>query len=153
MARLDSRVDTAISSPATRNVPSASSRTLPTAPKSMPLPGVKSVPESMSATSPSPRFRIESSTCSLVAPEGICRPMMPANTRSVALPRIFGPTTDRATLSTPHASITSIVARSGRNWARSRLPDPLKSIDRWSGAPRPAAIRPMGPAIRQPPLP
>jgi hypothetical protein len=38
------------------------------------------------------------------------------------------------------------------NWARSRFPDPLKSIERWSGPP-PPIMRPMGPAIRQPPLP
>ncbi len=103
-ARLVSRVATAISRPATRKVPSAISSTFSTAPKSMPLPGVKSVLFSMSAIWPRPWSRIDWSTCSLVAPAGICLPMMPAKTRSVALPRIFGPITLRATLTTTHSS-------------------------------------------------
>jgi hypothetical protein len=103
-ARFTSRVATAISSPAAPNTASANSRTLPTAVKSMPSPGVKSVLRSMSATSPSPRSRIESSTCSLEAPSGISRPTMPEKTRSVASPRIFGPITLRPTLNTTQAS-------------------------------------------------
>ncbi|CAM5661096.1 hypothetical protein STENM223S_03368 [Streptomyces tendae] len=146
-ARFTSRVATAISSPATANVASASSSTSPTAPKSMPCPGVKSVLRSMSATLPSPRSRMAARTCSFVAPEGMSRPTMPAKTRSVARPRIFGPTTLRPTLTTTHASRVNSVARSGRNWATSRLPDPLKSIERWSGLPRPSCdpqARPSG---------
>ncbi len=103
-ARLTSLVATAISRPAIRNVPSASSRVFPTASKSMPLPGVKSVLISMSAIRPRPWARIWSRTCCLVAPAGICRPMMPEKTRSVARPRIFGPTTLRPTLTTTHSS-------------------------------------------------
>ena len=59
----------------------------------------------MSAIWPWPRARIESRTCSLLVPAGISRPMMPAKTRSVAWPRIFGPTTLRPTLSTTQHSI------------------------------------------------
>lgn len=102
--RLTSRVATAMSRPETRKVHSASSRTVPTAPKSMPLPGVKSVPCSMSAIRPWPWARIWSRTCCLVAPAGICRPTMPEKTRSVARPRIFGPITLRATLTTTQSS-------------------------------------------------
>ena len=91
------------------------------------------------------------STSSFVAPSGISRPTTPANTRSVALPRIHGPSTDSPTLSTTHASIAYIVDVSGLNWASSRFPDALKSMEFWSGPP--AIIRPIGPAIRQPPLP
>ncbi|CAM5555023.1 hypothetical protein SGLAM104S_03204 [Streptomyces glaucescens] len=98
--RFTSRVATAISSPATANTASANSSTFPTAVKSMPSPGVKSVERSMSAMSPSPRSRIAWSTCSLVAPGSISRPTIPAKTRSVASPRIFGPATDRPTLIT-----------------------------------------------------
>ena len=96
----------------------------------MPLPGVKSVPESMSAVPPLPRARIAARASAFVWPAGISRPMIPAKTRSVALPRIFGPSTDSATLTTPRESIAYIVPRSGLNCDRSRLPDPLKSIER-----------------------
>lgn len=70
-ARLDSRVATAISRPAPRKVHRASPSTEPTAPKSMPWPGVKSIPESMSATPESPLARIASMTCALLLPAGI----------------------------------------------------------------------------------
>ena len=151
--RFTSRVATAISTPAATNAAVASSSTLPTAPKSMPLPGVKSVPLSMSATAPWPRWCIEASTCSLVIPAGICRPTIPPNTRSVALPRIFGPITLRVTLTTTHSSSRPIETRSGLKWPSSRLLEFLKSIERLLSGLPPAIIRPMGPAIRRPPLP
>ena len=88
----------------------------------------------------------------MVGPAGISRPTIPAKTRSVALPRIFGPTTESPTLSTAHAIIAHIVARSGANCAEQPLAGPLEVHGALIGA-GPAIIRPHGPAIRRPPLP
>ncbi|CAM5670692.1 hypothetical protein SCALM49S_08555 [Streptomyces californicus] len=118
----------------------------------MPSPGVKSTPESMSAIDPRPSARSASIACAFVVPSGIPRPTTPAKIRSVAMPRIFGPATDSATLTATAASIRYSDAFSCPNRLSSRLPDPLKSIDRSVGAP-PAIIRPPGPAITRPPLP
>lgn len=112
MTWFDSRVATSISRPARVKTTSAQIATTPTAPKSMPCPGVKSVPASMSAIPSWPRARSPSSACCLVVPAGISRPTIPANTRSVASPRIFGPTTAQPTLPTTAATMPQILARS-----------------------------------------
>ncbi len=130
MMWFDRRVATSISRPASVKTTSAQSATVPTAPKSMPLPGVKSVPDSMSAMPSWPLACSPSSACCLVIPSGICRPTIPAKTRSVACPRIFGPITVQTTLPKTAATMPHSLARSCAICRSSRLPEPLKSRDR-----------------------
>ena len=65
-----SRAWTQTSSAAIRYSPSASSRVRPTAPKSMPAPGVTFILDNRSANVPSPRARAASTACCLVMPAG-----------------------------------------------------------------------------------
>src|SRR5215831_17152263 len=106
---------------------STHSSTRPTAVKSMPCPGVKSTPPSMSARRLSPRARTACTTSALDAPERKPRPTTPATITSVAWPRIFGPSTASPTLVMPAASSAPIAKRSGRSSARNRRPEFLKS--------------------------
>ncbi len=73
-----------------------------------------------------PSATAASMTCCLVTPAGICPPMMPDSIRSVARPRILGPTTLSATDSTPIAMARMMPARCGRRWLSRRRTDTLK---------------------------
>ena len=129
-----SRACTQTSSAAIRYSPSASSSVRPTAPKSMPAPGVTFILDNRSANVPSPRARAASTACCLVMPAGSRRPITPLNNRSVACPRMRGPITPIAM--PPMASpITAAVSpRCGVRRFTSRMAVPRKSRDRSAGA-------------------
>ena len=74
------------------------SRVLRSAVKSTPAPGVRVMLASMSACWVWPAARSASTACCWVRPGGICWLTTPSNRMSVALPRIFGPTTANETL-------------------------------------------------------
>ena len=120
---------------------------VPTAAKSMPWPGTTSIAATMSATGRR-RARSPSTACSLVTPAGSRPPTTPAKIRSVAWPRILGPSTVSATLATREQrrrrSPWPARAPSG---ASSRLAEGLKSIAFWPTMPPPIGPRP-GPPVR-----
>ena len=88
----------------------------------MPCPGTTwSIAASMSATESSPCARSASAACSWVTPAGICAPKTPANTRSVAPPRIFGPIALSSTLPTANATTAQTTSRSGAMQAQHAL--------------------------------
>src|SRR5689334_7037228 len=112
--------------------------TWPTAVKSMPIPGITSWATIRLATVFWPAARAPSAACWVVSPAGSCRPITPAKTRSVAWPRIFGPTTLRITLTTPSTTVTATPNFSGASRANSRFADGPK-FDAFSvGCPMPA---------------
>ena len=67
-------------------------------------------------------------TCSLVIPAGSWRPITPLKMTSVALPRIFGPTTEATTATVPMATTTANNIRSGRSMPISRRSEGPKLI-------------------------
>src|SRR4051794_36084747 len=104
----------------------------------MPRPGTTCWASIRLPTPSWPAARALSAASRVVSPAGSCLPMIPAKIRSVAWPRIFGPTTFSATLTTPSAIVTATPARSGRSRAASRLADGPK-FDAFSvGWPTPA---------------
>src|SRR6476469_3880152 len=114
--------------------------------KSMPSPGTRSgMPEIRSASPLSPRARAASTACCWVVPGGSRRPITPAKIRSVACPRIYGPTTARLTPATVSPSTVNVRRRSGPSRRSSRVADGQKSIDFSAGCP--AVIIAPGPRI------
>jgi hypothetical protein len=95
----------------------------------------------MSATLLLPAARAAATTCSFVRPAGSCLPIAPANIRSVARPRIFGPMTMKATLATPSASTAMSLVRSGLSRPIRRRTEGRKVIGFSAGIPAP----PQGP--------
>src|SRR6266540_991875 len=94
----------------------------------MPRPGTTCIELSMSASLPWPRWRRPATASALLVPAGSCAPTKPAKIRSVALPRILGPRTERITLTTASARVSTINARSGRKVRSSlRLEAPKSS--------------------------
>ena len=135
-----------------RRSPAPSSSTLPTASKSMPWPG-REVDARRACRRGCPR-RVPRSRCDRLGlggrRPGSCRPTTPAKIRSVAWPRIFGPSTDeRDAERRRSSSIATTSGALGPQHARSsRLPEPLKSM-RLLG--RPAAHERIGPAAARRP--
>ena len=71
-----------------------------------------------------------------------CLPIRPAKIRSVASPRILGPTAVRTTLTTVSARTVYVLARSGRRRASSRLSEGQKVSAFWPIIPPPIGPRP-----------
>ncbi len=104
----------------------------------MPDPGTRSgIRATMSAKVPWPWARRPATTSARVAVAGRCRPTTPAKMRSVARPRILGPTALRATLVTAKASTAYSEVRSGRIRPIRRLADGPKFCDFSAGMPAP----------------
>ena len=141
-------------SAASRYSTSASSSVRPTAAKSTPTPGVTFIRDNRSANIPSPRARAAATACSLVMPVGSCRPITPLNNRSVAWPRIRGPTTPTAIPPMPSAITAEVKPRCGVSRFNSRIAVRRKSRDRsgGGGVPSRIAIR-IGALIGPPPRP
>ena len=105
------------------------------------------MPASMSASLSSPRARSPATASALVVPAGSRRPNSPEKIRSVAWPRILGPTTLSPTLTTASSSTATAWPRSGPIRRASRLADGPKLIDFWPTMPPPNGPRPgPGPA-------
>ena len=85
-------------------------------------------------------------TCCLVAPAGTCIEMNPAKTMLVPSPRIFGPSTDSVTDTTPRTRTVTSRAESTRSVPSSRLALGPKFCAFCPGAP--PAIGPRGPGPR-----
>ncbi len=151
MITLSRRACTHITRAASRYRASASSSVRPIASKSTPRPGMTFIPDSRSAKVPSPRARAASIACALVIPAGSSRPTTPLNSRSVACPRISGPTTPIAMPTTPSTSTIVVGSRCGVSRLTNRSAEPVKSLDRSAGVSRPAfSRRPTGPVTVDP---
>ena len=110
----------------------------------MPSPGVKSVPESMSAMPPSPRSRIAARAWAFVSPAGHLPADDAGEDEVGGVAEDLRPDHRQADAEHHGDEHHDSVARSGLSCASSRLLDPLKSIECWSG-PRPGHHPPHGP--------
>ena len=121
------------------------SRVLRSAVKSTPAPGVRVMLASMSACCVLPAARSASTACCWVRPAGICWLTTPSNRMSVALPRIFGPTTANETLTIANRKTMRIRAELGTQrlqQAAERAPEVLGLLGRQPDATERAAHRP-----------
>ena len=116
--------------------------------KSMPTPGIRSTPLSMSASWSWPCALTESIACAFVIPSGRNPPTTPEKMMSVARPRILGPSEVSATLTTAATTTAMTLARSGRSRFPSRLIEGPKASGFW-----PTIPPPNGPPWPGPPWP
>ncbi len=96
--------------------------------KSTPWPGFSVMLETMSAMRSWPLARRPATACSLVTPAGICLLTTPSKRMLVALPRILGPTTAKATLTTASSTTRMSRTRSALSMPARRRMVPLKSL-------------------------
>ena len=92
----------------------------------MPEPGVTFMLASIWACCVWPAALSAATACSLVRPAGICWLTTPLKMMSVALPRIFGPTTAKVTLTIANATTSRILGSSGLSVLTRRRNVPLK---------------------------
>ncbi len=141
MIRFRARPWIHISSADTAKRPTASARVWCSAVKSMPCPGVRVIPESMSANWSWPSARSPAMTSAGSAPAGRFFEISPVKMMSVARPRILGPTTLKATETTPTAMARARKARSGPISRTRRLVEGQKFFALWPGrSPRAASF-------------
>ena len=126
----------------------------------MPEPGVTFMLASIWACCVWPAALSAATACSWVSPAGICWLTTPLKMMSVALPRIFGPTTANVTLTIANATTRRILGSSGLRVLTRRRNVPLKFLGFSGGSPTPpngpppgrgGGRRPAAPAIMPPP--
>src|ERR1700733_1397106 len=92
----------------------------PTRVRLAPVPGVRFIADSMSASRPSPRARSSVMTCAWVTPAGRCLLTKPSNKMFVAAPRILGPRIRKLTEITLYTTAMASRGQSGLSLASNR---------------------------------
>jgi len=111
-----------------------------------PIPGVSFIPPIIEAIWEWPSRRSIAIAWALVVPGFRRAPMRPSKSTLVALPRISGPDTMKATDVTPRPIAIASLVRSGRSRSSRRCRVARRSLLFWGGTP-PPRIAPMGPML------